>query len=81
MKSSETKRSRWIVAAVIIAVVFGMLTIISGGSVLFNSQVAGFRLIAPLGRGARSEVFSCSWPVQRRQVRPRIGGSYCLAFG
>jgi len=44
MKFSKTSRSFWIWAATIVAVVFGVLTIISGGSVLFNQaarQAAG----------------------------------------
>jgi len=44
MKFSKTSRSFWIWAATIVAVVFGTLTIISGGSVLFNQaarQAAG----------------------------------------
>ncbi len=38
MQSFEVKRSRWVGAAAIFAILFGLLTIISGGSVLFNSQ-------------------------------------------
>ncbi len=44
MKSPEVKRSRWLGVAVVVAVLFGSLTIISGGSVLFNAtaqQAAG----------------------------------------
>ena len=38
MKSPESKRSRWIGAAAIVAVLFGLLTIVSGGATLFNAQ-------------------------------------------
>ena len=38
MKSLELKRSRWIGATALFAVLFGLLTIISGGSVLFNAE-------------------------------------------
>ena len=44
MKLSKVSRSFWMWAATIVAVVFGALTIISGGSVLFNQaaqQTAG----------------------------------------
>lgn len=44
MKLSKVSRSFWMWAATIVAVVFGALTIISGGSVLFNQaaqQAAG----------------------------------------
>ena len=44
MKLSKVSRSFWIWAATIVAVIFGGLTIISGGSVLFNQaaqQAAG----------------------------------------
>ncbi len=38
MKSFELKRSRWVRATALFAVLFGLLTIVSGGSVLFNAQ-------------------------------------------
>ncbi len=38
MTSFEVKRSRWVSAAAIFAILFGLLTIVSGGSVLFNTQ-------------------------------------------
>jgi hypothetical protein len=38
MKSLELKRSRLVGAMALFAVLFGLLTIISGGSVLFNSE-------------------------------------------
>ncbi len=38
MASFEVKSSRWVNAAAIFAVLFGLLTIISGGSVLLNTQ-------------------------------------------
>lgn len=44
MKSIQLKHSRWVRAAAIFAVLFGTLTIISGGSALFNTgarQLAG----------------------------------------
>ena len=44
MKSLKLKRSRWVGATALFAVLFGLLTIISGGRVLFNveaQQAAG----------------------------------------
>lgn len=38
MKSSELKYSRWVSGLAIFAVLFGLLTIVSGGSVLFNAE-------------------------------------------
>ena len=38
MKSPELKRSRWITAVAIVAVLFGLLTIVSGGRTLFNTE-------------------------------------------
>ncbi len=38
MKSPAVKRSRWIGALAISAVIFGLLTIISGGRTLFNAE-------------------------------------------
>ena len=38
MKSPELKRSRWVGGLAIFAVLFGLLTIISGGSALFNAE-------------------------------------------
>lgn len=38
MKSFELKRSRWVGAAALFAILFGTLTIISGGSTLFNAE-------------------------------------------
>ena len=38
MKSSESKRSRWVGGLAIFAILFGLLTIVSGGSALFNAQ-------------------------------------------
>ena len=44
MKSPESKQSRWVGATAIFAVLFGLLTILSGGSVLLTTaaqQAAG----------------------------------------
>lgn len=38
MKTLKVKHSIWLRAAALFATLFGLLTIISGGSVLFNSQ-------------------------------------------
>ena len=38
MKSPTVKRSRWVGALAIIAVIFGLLTIISGGRTLFDAE-------------------------------------------
>ena len=38
MKSLEPKRSRWISALALVAVLFGLLTLVSGGATLFNAQ-------------------------------------------
>ena len=38
MKSLELKRSRWVGGLAIFAVLFGLLTIVSGGSALFNAE-------------------------------------------
>jgi hypothetical protein len=38
MKSSAVKRSRWLGTLAIIAVIFGLLTIISGGRTLFDAE-------------------------------------------
>lgn len=38
MKSSELKRSYWVRGLAIFAVLFGLLTIVSGGSALFNAE-------------------------------------------
>jgi len=38
MKSQELKRSRWVGGLAIFAVLFGLLTIVSGGSTLFNAE-------------------------------------------
>ncbi len=38
MTSFEVKRSWWVSVAAIFAVLFGLLTVISGGSVLLNAQ-------------------------------------------
>ena len=38
MKSPAVKRSRWIDALAISAVIFGLLTIISGGRTLFDAE-------------------------------------------
>ena len=38
MKSQELKRSRWVGGLAIFAILFGTLTIISGGSALFNNE-------------------------------------------
>jgi hypothetical protein len=38
MKSPELKRSHWVRGLAILAVLFGLLTIVSGGSALFNTE-------------------------------------------
>ena len=38
MKSPELKRSGWVGGLAILAVLFGLLTIVSGGSTLFNAE-------------------------------------------
>ncbi len=38
MKSPVVKRSRWVGALAIMAILFGLLTIISGGFTLFNAE-------------------------------------------
>jgi hypothetical protein len=38
MKSPELERSRWVGGLAIFAILFGLLTIISGGSALFNAE-------------------------------------------
>ncbi|RIK41389.1 MAG: hypothetical protein DCC55_12050 [Chloroflexi bacterium] len=39
MTSPESKRSRWMSALAIVAILFGLLTIISGGRTLFDTEV------------------------------------------
>lgn len=38
MQSPARKRSKWLVALAVVAVVFGLLTIISGGRTLFDAE-------------------------------------------
>lgn len=38
MKSSALRRSRWVTAMALITILFGLLTIVSGGTTLFNAQ-------------------------------------------
>lgn len=38
MKSLETKRSLWVGVLALVAMLFGLLTIVSGGATLFNAQ-------------------------------------------
>ena len=38
MKSLESKRSIWIITLALVAVLFGSLTIVSGGATIFNAQ-------------------------------------------
>ena len=38
MKSQELKRSRWVGGLAIFAILFGLLTIVSGGRALFNAE-------------------------------------------
>ncbi|MEZ4618290.1 MAG: hypothetical protein R2867_22630 [Caldilineaceae bacterium] len=38
MRSRNTERSRWVRAMSIVAILFGLLTILSGGRTLFNAE-------------------------------------------